>query len=138
MTAADAPLNLERYSSMDCPLHGLVSIIGGPWTTYILWLLWRRGPMRFGQLKKQMPSISAKVLTERLRMLEQVGILDREHEPTIPPKVTYSLTERGRELNGVIDALDGLALKWSGRSAWQAVEARAGIEPACKDLQSSA
>lgn len=118
MAEADAPLDLQRYSTMACPLHGLVTILGGPWTTYILWLLRRRGAMRFGQLKKQMPGISAKVLTERLRMLEQVGILDRHYEPTIPPKVTYSLTERGHELHAAIDALDALALKWSGRTSW--------------------
>lgn len=51
-------------------------------------------------------------------MLEQVGILDRHHEPTIPPKVTYFLTARGRELEAAIDALDALALKWSGRTEW--------------------
>lgn len=118
MSEPAGPLDLERYSSMDCPLHGLVTILSGPWTTYILWLLRRRGAMRFGQLKKQMPSISAKVLTERLRLLEQVGIVDRHHEPTIPPKVTYTLTVRGRELEGALDALDALALKWSGRTAW--------------------
>jgi len=120
MAEADIPLDLERYSTMECPLHGLVTILSGPWTMYILWLLRRRGAMRFGQLKKQMPSISAKVLTERLRMLEQVGILHRDHEATIPPKVTYSLTARGDELHGAIDALDALALKWSGRTAWSA------------------
>lgn len=103
---------------MQCPLHGLVTILSGPWTTYILWLIRTRGPMRFGQLKKQMPGISAKVLTERLRMLEQVGILNRDHEPTIPPKVTYSLTQRGDELDSALDALDALALKWSGRTSW--------------------
>jgi len=115
---SDAPLPLDRYSSMDCPLHGLVTILSGPWTTYILWLIRKRGPMRFGQLRKQMPSISAKVLTERLRMLEQVGILHRDHRPTIPPQVTYSLTPRGHELETALDALDALALKWSGRSSW--------------------
>jgi DNA-binding HxlR family transcriptional regulator len=118
MSETIAPLDLQRFSSMDCPLHGLVTILSGPWTTYILWLLRRRGAMRFGQLKKQMPSISAKVLTERLRMLEQVGIVDRHHEPTIPPKVTYTLTARGHELDAAIDTLDAVALKWSGRSAW--------------------
>ena len=120
VTTADAPmpLDLQRYSSMDCPLHGLVTILSGPWTTYILWLLRNRESMRFGQIKKQMPSISAKVLTERLRMLEELGIVHRDHEPTIPPKVTYSLTARGHELDGAIDALDALALKWSGRTGW--------------------
>lgn len=116
--AAPMPLDLQRYSSMDCPLHGLVTILSGPWTTYILWLLRNRESMRFGQIKKQMPSISAKVLTERLRMLEELGIVHRDHEPTIPPKVTYSLTARGHELDGAIDALDALALKWSGRTGW--------------------
>lgn len=118
MIETSAPVDLQRYSTMDCPLHGLVTILGGPWTTYILWLLRKRGELRFGQIKKQMPTISAKVLTERLRMLEQVGIVDRRHEPTIPPKVTYSLTERGHELEHALDALDALALKWSGRSGW--------------------
>lgn len=118
MDSATLPLNLQAYSAMDCPVHGLVTILSGPWTTYILWLLRRCGPMRFGQLKKQMPPISAKVLTERLRLLEQVGILDRHHEPSIPPKVTYSLTARGQELYGALDALDALALKWSGRTKW--------------------
>ncbi len=118
MTTGPAPLQLETYSAMACPLHGLVTILSGPWTTYILWLLRRRGAMRFGQLKKQMPTISAKVLTERLRLLETVGIIDRHHEPSIPPKVTYSLTARGQELHGALDALDALALKWSGRTAW--------------------
>ncbi|WP_197041938.1 winged helix-turn-helix transcriptional regulator [Sandarakinorhabdus oryzae] len=118
MNSAAPPLNLQTYSAMDCPVHGLVTILSGPWTTYILWLLRQRGPMRFGQLKKQMPAISAKVLTERLRLLEQTGILDRHQEATIPPKVTYSLTGRGQELHGALDALDALALKWSGRTAW--------------------
>lgn len=117
-SSLDAPLDLQRFSAMDCPLHGLVTILGGSWTTYILWLLCRRGAQRFGQLKKQMPGISAKVLTERLRLLEQLGILDRHHEATIPPKVTYSLTLRGRELETALDALDAVALRWSGRTAW--------------------
>lgn len=117
-TTTSAAVDLQRYSSMGCPLHGLVTILSGPWTTYILWLMWQRGPMRFGQLKKQMPGISAKVLTERLRMLEAVGILHRHHEPTIPPKVTYSLTARGDELKAAIGALDAVALRWSGLTCW--------------------
>ncbi len=112
-------IDLSGYSSMECPLHGLVSILSGPWTIYILWLMRTHGDMRFGQLKKQMPPISAKVLTERLRMLEDVGILSRHQEKTIPPKVTYSLTDRGKELEKVLDALDTLALKWSGKSKWK-------------------
>jgi DNA-binding HxlR family transcriptional regulator len=119
MSKVEPTLDLASYSSMKCPLHGLISILGGAWTTYILWLLKSRGGVRFGQLKKQMPGISAKVLTERLRLLEGAGIVHRHHEPTIPPKVTYSLTGRGRDLEGALDALDLLAAKWSGQSNWR-------------------
>ena len=109
------PLDVRDFSSMRCPMHGLVSLLTGPWTTYILWLIRVNGPMRFGQIKKQIPQISAKVLTDRVRTLEATGILSRHHEPSIPPKVTYSFTERGHELNAVLDEINALALKWSGK-----------------------
>ncbi len=103
---------LRAHSDMNCPMDALLKILMGPWTTYILWLVTSNGPMRFGQLKKQMPTISSKMLTERLRMLEEVGIFHREQEATIPPKVTYSMTERGRDLNKVLGDLHALSMKW--------------------------
>ena len=102
----------KDYSDTSCPMDGLLRILMGPWTTYILWQLHSNGEMRFGQLKKQMPGISSKMLTERLRMLEEAGIVHREQEMTIPPKVTYSQTERGLELNKILDDLHRLANKW--------------------------
>jgi DNA-binding HxlR family transcriptional regulator len=105
-------LHLRQNSDMQCPMDGLLRMLMGPWTTYILWLIRSNGPQRFGQLRKQMPAISAKMLTERLRMLEEVGILHREQEESIPPKVTYSMTERGHDLNKVLDDLAKLAQKW--------------------------
>ncbi len=93
-------------------MHRLISLLTGPWTTYILWLIRSQGPQRFGQLKKHMPKISAKVLTERLRMLEEEKIIDRHQEETIPPKVTYSLTKRGKELDKILDEINKLAQKW--------------------------
>lgn len=104
--------SIREHSDMKCPMDGLIRILMGPWTTYILWLLRSNGPQRFGQLKKQMPTISSKMLTERLRMLEDAQILHREQEATIPPKVTYSLTERGKDLNKVLDDLHKLSIKW--------------------------
>lgn len=94
-------------------MHGLLSLLNGPWTTYILWLIRSSGPLRFGQIKKKIPTISAKVLTNRLRMLEEAGILRREQEATIPPKVTYSFTDRGHELNELLDQINLLAQAWS-------------------------
>ena len=95
-----------------CPMHRLVSLLTGPWTTYILWLIRSKGSQRFGQLKKQMPQISAKVLTNRLRMLEAEKILNRHQEETIPPKVTYSLTKHGKQLDKLLDEINKLAQKW--------------------------
>lgn len=105
--------DVREYSEMRCPMHGLLSLLTGPWTTYILWLIDTNGPMRFGQIKKQIPTISAKVLTDRLRMLEEAGIVSRHQESTIPPKVTYSFTKRGYELHDLLDKINHLAKAWS-------------------------
>ena len=93
-------------------MHKLINLLTGPWTTYILWIIRLKGEQRFGQLKKAMPQISSKVLTERLRMLEEEGILSRHHEETIPPKVTYSFTKRGKQLDKMLDEINKLAQKW--------------------------
>lgn len=105
--------DVRDYSDMGCPMHGLLSLLTGPWTAYILWLLYEHGPMRFGQLRKQIPGISAKVLTERLRMLEGADILSRHQEPTIPPKVTYRFTSRGDELHRLLVEVHKLAQAWT-------------------------
>ncbi len=102
----------KKEANEQCPMDRILRLLMGPWTTYILWLLRTNKEMRFGQLKKQMPGISAKMLTERLRMLEEAGVINREHEATIPPKVTYSFTKKGQELNKVLDDLCALSKKW--------------------------
>jgi len=108
--------DIRNYSEMRCPMHGLVSLLTGPWTTYILWMIRLNGTLRFGQIKKQMPTISAKVLTERLRMLEDAGIIVRYQEASIPPKVSYSFTPRGHELEALLDQINVLATQWSADS----------------------
>ncbi len=108
-------ISLEKSDSTPknrCPMHHLVNLLTGPWTTYILWLIKSQGPQRFGGLKEHMPKISAKVLTERLRMLEEEKIISRYQEETIPPKVTYSLTKRGKQLDKILDEINKLAKKW--------------------------
>lgn len=95
-----------------CPMDKTLRLLMGPWTTYILWLVRNNGAMRFGQFRKQMPSISAKMLTERLKMLTEAGILSRTQEDTIPPKVTYAFTLRGEELVRVLDGIHELAVRW--------------------------
>jgi DNA-binding HxlR family transcriptional regulator len=100
-----------------CPMDEILRLIMGPWTTYILWLLENDGDLRFGELKKRMPRISSKVLTERLRMLEEAGLVHRDYQPTVPPTVTYSLTERGHELKSVLKGIHNLALKWQAEDS---------------------
>jgi DNA-binding HxlR family transcriptional regulator len=99
-------------SPIGCPMDSLLRVLMGPWTTYVLYVLRTNGPTRFGELKRRVAGISAKVLTERLRMLADADIIERHYEPTIPPQVTYSLAPRGRELADVIDRLDQVAKKW--------------------------
>lgn len=99
-------------SPTGCPMDSMLRLLMGPWTTYILYVLRSGGPTRFGELKRKVAGVSAKVLTERLRMLEHAEIIVRHYTPTIPPQVSYELAPRGRELVDVIDRLDTVAKKW--------------------------
>jgi DNA-binding HxlR family transcriptional regulator len=97
-----------------CPMDALLRLLMGPWTTYILWVLRTTNePVRFGELKRRVPGISAKVLTERLRLLESAQVIERRHLATIPPQVSYALAQRGKELNEVLDRLNEVALRWN-------------------------
>ncbi len=102
----------DASDRLACPMDQLLRLLMGPWTTYILWVLRNEGPTRFGALKRLVPGVSAKVLTERLRMLEQHGLITRSYAATIPPQVTYSLARRGEELNGVLQTLADIAIRW--------------------------
>jgi len=79
---------------------------------HILWVLSNSGPTRFGALRRQIDGISSRLLTERLRDLEEKGFIYRHYEPTIPPAVTYGLTKRMEEISGALEKLDELARKW--------------------------
>jgi DNA-binding HxlR family transcriptional regulator len=96
-----------------CAIGGLLEILTRPWTLHILWSLSTNGPMRFGVLKKNVAGISSRVLTERLRVLEDKGFVFRHYEPTIPPAVTYGITERMKDIEKVLEQLEGLARKWN-------------------------
>ncbi|WP_310424143.1 helix-turn-helix domain-containing protein [Chamaesiphon sp. VAR_48_metabat_135_sub] len=96
------------------PLEKLLNQISGKWTIYILWILDTNGKLRFGELKRKIDGISTKVLTERLQLLESIGIIDRHYKPTIPPQVTYELTDRGKQLSQPLYHLCDLATNWYG------------------------
>ncbi len=78
-----------------CPMDSILRLLAGPWTTYIVWILSERGKQRFGTLKRQVGGISTRMLTARLRLLEESGLVLRHVVQTTPPQVSYELTARG-------------------------------------------
>ena len=87
-----------------CPIEQGMRIIGGKWTGSILWHV-AQGPVRFNDLARLVGGASRKVITERLKHLEQHGLIVRQELPTAPPSVDYSVTELGRTALESLDAL---------------------------------
>ena len=87
-----------------CPMGTCMALLGGAWTTNVIWQL-SGGPRRFGELYKDIPRISPKMLTARLRELVTKGVVIRDVAPTSPPSVEYTLSELGKELIPVIDTI---------------------------------
>jgi DNA-binding HxlR family transcriptional regulator len=102
-----------------CPLSECMSLLGGAWTPNIIWYL-SAGPRRFGELRHDIPVVSAKVLTARLRDLEQKGAVWRRVMPTSPPSVEYGLTELGQEFLPAISTIVAVGHKLKQRKAAQA------------------
>ncbi|MFC4401975.1 winged helix-turn-helix transcriptional regulator [Gracilibacillus xinjiangensis] len=83
-----------------------LTVIEGKWKLIILCHLEREGTKRFGELKKMIPNITQKMLTNQLRELEHDGLVHREVYPVVPPKVEYSLTEQGQHLLPILHKLE--------------------------------
>ncbi len=88
----------------NCPVEYTASIIGNKWKIIILRDL-LTGTKRYNELNRSVVGISAKVLTENLRDLEKDGIIKRKVYPVVPPKVEYSLTNKGLELKEVLEQM---------------------------------
>ena len=95
-----------------CPhFHAAIELIGKRWTGAIVCALTER-PMRFGELGKAVPGLSDRLLSQRLRELEEERLVQREVEPGTPVRVTYSLTDVGTELSPAISELKAWAKRW--------------------------
>jgi DNA-binding HxlR family transcriptional regulator len=95
-----------------CPhFHAAIELIGKRWTGAIVCALTER-PMRFGELARAIPGLSDRLLSQRLRELEQEGLVEREVEAGTPVRVTYSLTEAGRDLGPAISEIRTWAQRW--------------------------
>ncbi len=95
---------LTKEELPDCPVATTVQLIGNKWKLLIIRNL-LAAPQRFTEMKKTIPGISQKVLTDNLRALENDGLVDREVFAEIPPRVVYSLSELGNSLRPIIDAM---------------------------------
>jgi DNA-binding HxlR family transcriptional regulator len=88
----------------DCPVDRTLRVIGGRWKALIIYYL-RQGPTRFNALRRMMPSVTQRMLTQHLRELEADGLIDRKVFPVVPPHVEYSLSPLGVSLLPVLDAM---------------------------------
>jgi DNA-binding HxlR family transcriptional regulator len=105
------PLRKSKVSPPPtCPLTECMALLRGAWAPNVIWYL-RGGPRRFGELRHDIPRISARVLSARLRELESRGMITRRVLDTSPPSAEYELTELGQELLPAIDAIVRVGLK---------------------------
>lgn len=98
---------LKKEELPECPVATTLQLIGNKWKLLILRNLYMR-PRRFNELQKSLNGISQKVLTESLRSMETDGIVVRTVYAEVPPKVEYSLSELGKTMNPILDAME----KW--------------------------
>lgn len=103
-----------------CPADPVLRALWGQWKTHVVYVLGTQGDCRFGALRRIIAGISPKVLTQRLRELERDGLVWRRQTETIPPQVTYGLTERGRRIHDVLRRFDAVAADWTGEGSGEA------------------
>ncbi|WP_284036909.1 winged helix-turn-helix transcriptional regulator [Neobacillus sp. 114] len=89
----------------NCEKELTLSIISGKWKMLIMWHIGKEGTKRFGELKSMIPGITHRMLVSQLRELEDDLIVSREVYPVVPPRVEYSLTERGISLMPILESM---------------------------------
>lgn len=88
---------------VSCLVDLTMRIIGGKWKARILWYLGKDGVLRYGELRRKLGKVTHKMLTQQLRELESLEMLNRKEYYQIPPKVEYSLTERGKTIMPLLE-----------------------------------
>ena len=100
----------KKYNNAtECPITVFMDKIGGKWKPVIVWLLLKNGTMRFNELDKAINGVTQKMLSQQLKSLEEENIIERISYPVIPPKVEYSLTEKGHTLSELLEGI----MQWS-------------------------
>jgi DNA-binding HxlR family transcriptional regulator len=99
-----------RVSDENCPVRKTLNLIGGKWTLLILFQINER-VIRYGELKRAIPGISEKVLIQELNSLVENNLVFKKSYPVIPPKVEYSLTEKGKRTLPIVEKLATFGLE---------------------------
>ncbi|GAA1384759.1 helix-turn-helix domain-containing protein [Pseudonocardia kongjuensis] len=95
----------DRCGPYICGIDAALDVVSGKWKGLILWELDEHGVRRFGELRRALPGVSEKMLTQHLRQLEEDDLVHRRVHAEVPPRVEYSLTEHGRALNTALGPL---------------------------------
>ena len=107
VTTPDMPPK-RRFTTYECnggcPVEAALEQVSGKWKGVIVWHL-LGGTLRFNELSRRIGAIAQRTLTKQLRELESDGIIERTVHPVVPPHVDYSLTDKGRRLRKVVEAL---------------------------------
>lgn len=107
---------LTKEELPECPVATTVQLIGSKWKLLIIRNLLQR-PWRFNELRKTLPGISQKVLTDSLRSMEADGIITRTVYPEVPPRVEYSLSEIGETMRPIIKSMEAWGTEY--KQIWE-------------------
>ena len=123
----DKNRRFEQYlCSMGCPVEAALELIGGKWKGVILFHL-LEGTQRFGELKKQVGTVTQRMLTKQLRELETDGLVSRKVFAVVPPHVEYSLTQKGETLRPIIIALRDWGIEHAVKEGEEARETETSV-----------
>ena len=92
----------ENRCTNIAPIAYTCSLFNGKWKMHILFWLWKKGVMRYGELKRALGKVTHKMLSQQLKEMEADGIIYRKEYPQVPPKVEYGLTELGESLMPIL------------------------------------
>jgi DNA-binding HxlR family transcriptional regulator len=97
--------NDKKVKQATCEIEVAFGVIGGKWKPMIIWFLGELGTLRFGEIQHLIPEITHKILTKQLRELEENDLIQRKIYSQIPPKVEYTITNKGRDVLPILDMM---------------------------------
>ena len=98
-------MDRKKALTLHCSVEAAIAVLGGKYKAIILWHLNVSGVMRYNEIQKAIPQATAKMLSQQLKELENDGIVKRKLYPVVPPRTEYSLTEQGKTLIPIVNAM---------------------------------